>query len=100
MRFQNPEQILIHCPANNIINLGLGVHHFAVMPGTCHKAVIKPVAFGLAGRLDLDAVEYAVTLGHQVVTGKILHRGQHAIPVAEQRTGHAGNTNGTYLSGG
>ena len=70
------------------------------MPGAGHKAVIKTVAFRLAGGLDLDAVELPIPLGHQVVAGKILHRKKHAVSVAEKRPGHTGNTNGTDLSGG
>lgn len=100
MRLQNPEQILIHCPANNVINLGLGVHHLAMMPGTCHKAIVEPVVFRLAGGLDLDAVKNSITLGHQVVAGKILHRGQHAVTIAKQRTGHTGHADCTDLSCG
>lgn len=97
---QDPEQILIHRPADDVINLRLGVHRLSEMSRTCHKAVIKTVMFRLAGGLDLDAVKLAVPLGHQVVAGKILHRKKHAVPVAEKRTGHTGNTHGTYLSGG
>ncbi len=61
---------------------------------------MKLVVFRLAGGLDLDAVKLPVALGHQVVAGKILHRGQHAVPVAKQRTGHTGHADRTDLSGG
>ncbi len=61
---------------------------------------MKLVVFRLAGGLDLDAVKLPVALGHQVIAGKILHRGQHAIPVAEKRTGHASHADCTDLSGG
>ena len=70
------------------------------MPGTSHKTIMKLVVFRLAGGLDLDAVKLSVALGHQVVAGKILHRGQHAVPVAKQRTGHTGHADRTDLSGG
>lgn len=100
MGLQNPEQILIHRPADDVINLRLGVYHLSMIAGAGHKAVIKAVVLRLAGRLDLYAVKLAVPLGHQVVTCEILHRGQHTVPVAKKRTGHTGHADCTNLSGG
>ncbi len=100
MGLQDPEQILVHRPADDVVHLRLGVHHLPKMSGAGHKAVIEAVMLRLAGGLDLDAMKLAVPLGHQVVAGKILHRKKHAVPVAKQRPGHAGNTDRTYLSGG
>ena len=99
MGFQDPKQILVHRPADDVIHLCLVVCHLSKIPGACHKAVIEAIMFRLAGGLDLDSVEFSATLGHQVVAGKILHRRKHAVPVSEKRPGNASHTHGTYLSG-
>ena len=95
---EQPEEVLGQGVADHVIHMGAVVLRFILVPLAGDKAVEGLAQLHPRRGLDLDAVELAVLLGHQVVAGKVLHRGQDAVAVAQQGGRHLGHPHRSDLA--
>jgi hypothetical protein len=97
--WQQPEQIIVHAPAGNIIHAtDSALWDIEAIATAGSEAIFgAPRLYGLCS-LNLDAKELIVLLGYYIVPSKILVGRKHVIPAPQQRASNASYSYRTNLA--